>query len=788
MRDCVKRLIAASENKLNNKEAKQILKTIDRSARRLAANGINYDSAVKAVVNERMKVSEDNIAKLKVSILRDTIKLKQANNRISELVDAGLSYGKAWVAELEGVSSNIEGSADSFLANKTAVEKAYMNKLIGDLQRENLLGLLNGKALNDEIGKELWAISAGKKGETKIPEAARIAEIIANMLEDQRLRMNDAGADIGKTAGYLMSQNHDTAKMLQMGRDGWSNFMAELLDPERSFGGDFDDLFDVLRGAYDALVTGVRMRDPIEQGGELFQFKGYADLARRLSQSRQMHFKDYASWKKWNETLGSVDLSEGIYSEILQNAKNITLLERYGTNPEAMLKQSLQDTSRKYRQEISESGKRNVVASVEAIIDNALDKNLIAANPTYAQWGSLARVFNEITALGGATLSSISDLALISSEYKFQGKGYLESKVLPFKAVFDGIKSKDERIKQASLFGVGVESMIAGIWRFSPQDNLSGRASKVRRLFFKANLQNWWTDTHRAAMSRVMTHDLGLMKDLPFDKLGEDTQRLFGNYRITPEMWDKMRKNVHTLEEDGRDYILADFMPDRETKEALLKYVAGRAYYGVLDTDARISRYATGGTQRGTIGGEAMRLMMQFKSFPISVMTKIWGRALYGKGRADMGAIADLFLMTLLFGYLAGSMKDLVKNKTPKDPAKLETWYASLMQGGGFGIAGDLLFQEYTFGRTLGDVVAGPTIGKAGNIFKIYSEWARGESAARQALNTAIGLVPGNNLFYVRPAFDQLLLLRIQEEMNPGYLRRMERNMKKTYGQELLFK
>ena len=114
--------------------------------------------------------------------------------------------------------------------------------------------------------------------------------------------------------------------------------------------------------------------------------------------------------------------------------------------------------------------------------------------------------------------------------------------------------------------------------------------------------------------------------------------------------------------------------------------------------------------------------MMQFKSFPVNVITKVWGRALYGKGKADVPAIIHLMLMSGVFGYMAMTAKDLFKGKTPRDVTKPETWFASMAQGGGYGVAGDLLFQDYSFGRSLGSLVAGPTVGKLELPLKIYSE------------------------------------------------------------------
>jgi hypothetical protein len=42
------------------------------------------------------------------------------------------------------------------------------------------------------------------------------------------------------------------------------------------------------------------------------------------------------------------------------------------------------------------------------------------------------------------------------------------------------------------------------------------------------------------------------------------------------------------------------------------------------------------------------------------------------------------------------------------------------------------------------------------------------------------------NLFYSRIVLDYLVLYQIQEALNPGYLRRMERQVEREQGQEFL--
>lgn len=788
MRDCIKRIVEKSKGTISPDVAREILKGVDRDAKKLAESGIDYNDAVEKVVEERKKNTAENIIKQKANITRNIIIKARVGDNLSALVDSGLDVIDAFRADLEGVESPVPGAKDSLDVQKSSVESAYFSRFIGQLNREGLLEILNSKTLNDEIGRELWAISEGQKNVTGNKQAARIAEIIHEVREGQRNRLNNAGADIEKTAGYIMPQRHDVFDMYKAGEDEWANFMAPLLDPDRSFGGDYEDLFDVLRGAYRAMVSGIRLNDPSLKDSKLFQFSGPANLGKKLSQSRVIHFKDYASWKTWNDRFGSKDLNEGILDAIRYDSHNIALMERYGTNPEAMMKEVAGEIKKKYRDKMAGGGEMFNEAKLDDMISHAVGKDMLAASPNIARYGSNIRVFNNTTALGGALLSSLSDIPLKSLEYKFQGHTWLSSTVQPWLDIAQGFKSKSDRVEFASLTGVGMESMISDIGgRWSSQDTLTNKAAKVQRLFFKLNGLSWWTDSHKNAMGRVMSHHLGLKRETPFDTLDADTRRLFGNYRIGAKEWDAMRATAKQLD-DGRYYVFPSEIKDQKLAEKLTGYYIDRTNSGVLTPTARESRILTFGTQRGTGVGEAVRLIAQFKSFPVATITKVWGRALYAKGKADVPAMLYLMLNTMAFGYAVGAMKDLVKGRTPKDPTKLETAYASLVQGGGAGILTDILLNDsHGFGRSFTQTLAGPTFGRMDDVFNIYSAGIRGEGGKSQALRTAASLVPFNNLFYIRPAIDQLLLMPIYEDLNPGYTRRMERNMDRTYGQKLMF-
>ena len=111
------------------------------------------------------------------------------------------------------------------------------------------------------------------------------------------------------------------------------------------------------------------------------------------------------------------------------------------------------------------------------------------------------------------------------------------------------------------------------------------------------------------------------------------------------------------------------------------------------------------------------------------------------------------------------------------------------MQGGGAGILGDFLLGEYNrFGKGLTTTLAGPTFSTADNIASTVSAAMHGEDASAKAVSTIINNTPFANLFYLRPVLNHMFIYQLQETVNPGYLRRMERRIEKENNQKFLIK
>lgn len=783
-RDCIKRIVAKSNGVISSDEARQLLEEVDKAATRRARSGYDKDNAVKEILDDRKKNVEINLKKQQQGIYRNIALKKSVIDRISTFMDDGLNIKKAFQAELVGINKDVKGGRYSVDAVTNSLQNLYAGKLVNTLEKQGVLSVFNSRKLDKEVAKELWDLSSGKKvGVSGNKEAGKIAQAIYDVQEAVRIRLNRAGADIGKVDGFIMNQSHDPFLMKKAGRDEWKREIAPLLDVKRTFDG-ADDLDEALDSIYETLITGIRLDDPTQiKDQKLFQFTGPSNLAKKLSGKRVLHFKDSDSFLEYNKKYGYSDLNEGVIGGLQYGSKNIALMERYGTNPRAMIDEVVKQVEKTKRKEVAE-GPQNYKGAIGTWVDTLIGSTDNAANLRFARISSNIRAFQSLSKLGRATLSSITDIPNKALEYQFQGKNFLTSQVKPFLDLAEGFKSKKQKLEFSSLVGTGVEGYIGNVGaRFVTGDTLSGKMSKLQRLFFKMNGLQWWTETHKLSMGKFMSHELGIKRGVQWENLDVDTKRNLRQYDVNKSDWDAIRKGSRKMEDD-KYYVFPEDVKG-EAAQKLGAYYVDRTNAGVITGTAREKAITTMGYKAGTPAGEAFRFMMQFKQFPVSFINKAWGRAFYAKGKADVPAMVQLMLLSGVYGYIAMTSKDLSLGKKPKDPLNKKTVLASMLQGGGIGIFGDFLFSDYSsYGTSPLETAAGPVFGTAADIIKLGAGAIQGEPKIAQMLRTTKQNIPFNNLFYLGPAVDYLIMYQIQEALNPGYLRRRERSMAKDYNQE----
>ena len=701
------------------------------------------------------------------------------------------------------------------------------------------------KALMDDLTREMHQPEGAGRA-TGNADAHFLADQMRQLLELSRTDLNRLGADIGRLDGYL-PHSHDDWKVGAVSEGEWVDQILPRLDRERTFGDiDANQIRGVLGEVYRTIVSGRHDHPTARERGE---FTGPPNRARSLARNRVLHFRDADAWLGYQQLFGRGDAMTAVIGHLRQASRMAGQMSVLGPNPEALFRSVLGDRQRRLREANgteADLAKLSIDADgwlgISAAWRELTGLTSVAENRQLAHYAQGARNLQSMAKLGQALLSSVSDLVTNIANMTYRGRPIVASWADALSGYLEG-RGQGERRELAFLMGEGFDGVLDSVISpYAAVDGPPGWASKALVRFFRLSGLTWWTDTGRAVAARVLSADLGRLSGDRFDALPEGYQRVLRQHGIDAGQWDALRSVVRRSE-TGTLYLTpdrAEAIDDRtiegliqtEVRDArqrfsrrgrgrdaeprdeltpaqqqafdvwhrrrmdearldlelsLRRLIADEGRFAVIGGfDPSVDRLRTFGRPPGTLGGEAVRSVMQFKGYPVGFTRRVLGRAVHGgAGRAHVG---HLVAGMLVAGFGAMTMKDALRGWEPRDPTRWQTWLAAGFQSGGLGIFGDFLFAEANrFGGGPLETLAGPSVGTAAEVVSMVQELRDGEPRAGRALNFALSNTPFANLFYVRPALDYLLLNALRESVSPGTLRRAERRRERDYGQRRLY-
>lgn len=705
----------------------------------------------------------------------------------------------AMQAEIHGVNTPLRGARFSAEAEGKALANVYTSGVVGELDRAGLLSAARTGAIERDWVRELAELNkseGGRPGISGNKEARQLADILHRYQAMAKNGLNDAGAWVGDYDGYVSRTAHDPDRIRRAGYEAWRAAALAGLDKDRTFQ-DVDEPEKFLRGVYNGLVTGVHLSIDGGEGMKDPAFSGPGNLARRLSQERVLHWRSPEAWLDYQRQFGEGNAFAAVMHSLDRAARETALMRRWGTNPRAEFQADLRWLQEHYRDANPDAvlRLRSNLNSLQNRFDFLDGTANMPVNRLGARVGSATRVIESMAKLGGVAFTHLSSIGSKAAELRYHGIGFLERYGDGLESFLRGRGVKGSGTREVmDLLGAGMEGMQRDLLsRFEPDDTAPGVLSKLANTFFKWTGLTYLMNAQKAGAEFVLSRHLGAMLDKPHDVLPAATQRLLGLYRIDPAEWEALRGvpdhaaigERRFLTPDAAMRLPAGASPDLAMRlHALFHDVAERA---IVTPGIPERALLLGGTRPGTLWGEALRFIAQFKQWPAAAIRQGLGRELYG-GQTKPAAIAGILHMavaSMVTGYLAMTLKDLTKGRTPRDPRDPKTWAAAMMQGGGFGILGDYLFGDYNrFGQNFAETALGPVLGQgASTAIDLWNRLKNGQDLAPEAFRAFLDNTPFVNLFYTRAALNYLFLYQIQEALNPGYLRRYERRIEQQNGQ-----
>lgn len=805
---CRQAVNQAAGRTLSDAEIKKIEDRLSSTMRNMARQdpaGWRAKSADQRVIEASQQAMADIKSEADLKVQRaqmQIIKTAATDNRIGDLMaayDTGRS--KALVKEMELTDHYAGGIKRETLSNLMNLLEAVDSRQGAGFGRRTLMFLFDAEnpVMSRDLATEIFNEANGATGNALAQKGARAW---LDSIEQLRQRFNANGGDVGKLDYGYLPQPHDQARVRgngeQSARDAWVQATMPLLNRDRYFtedGARMSDqqVIDILNASWETLATGgLNKTTP-------GQFSGSGAKANAGSESRQIHFKDADAYLAYLGQYGGGSMYDAMLGHIGGLSRDIALVERYGPNPSQQMRVQF-DVAAK-----ADNGlKRSFGLTPQSYWDLVSGKTGLADNGTIAQVAQTVRNVQTFGKLASAVLSSVTDMGTYFVTTGFNKLSYWEA----FKNI--GKQLDGETRDFLTMHGVIADSMTSDLNRWSADNIKNDWSGRLANSTMKLSLMNAWTDTLRRAFSMTMMNGLAKLAREDWKALSEWDRSHLQRKGITEADWEVIRAGQLTNYK-GADFLTPEAIHasgDPRANEVVAKVIGlitDESEYAVLNPDLATRSLSSGGSmQRGTVRGELARSVMQFKSFPIAMISRHWRRML-DSPRNLQGAptqanrlMYGAAMMTTLgmLGAVALQSKQVVQGKDPIDMGKGKFWLQAMAQGGGLGIVGDFVLADPT--QNPGDAtanaiknVAGPTIGSVFDvgyklgIENIY-EAAHGKDThiGAEAIRVARSHLPYVNLWYAKAAIDHAGLHALQENLSPGYLSKMQQRARKDWNQE----
>jgi len=439
------------DGKLTKPEAEKIVKNLMRKAQQRSKwRKIDIEQSIKEV---GMESAEELRKKGQLAVrnrVLNEVRYRQAQAHVDQFPSDFLKGVRSILEEYKGVQKGMGNSVDTM---GSALNTATFARLAALVDKAGA-GTEFKKGLIDlEIRQELYNLDLEKplpvNEVSNSPKARAVAEAIREVGEDLRAHLNSEGADIGKLDGFAGRQVHDKGAMLAGGHKNagfrgkalseadakkrWVAFHMDRMDMDRTIR-EGTEPEDYLSHFWDNVISEDFGTDGVAKGQK-------GALSSRLNVSRELHYKDAQSAHEAALEYGQPRIFDGLVTDYQSLTRSLAMMKRLGPDPDGTITR-LVDTQVK---KLKAAGKAKEAGEVGAQVKAHIDRAYAMANGTWqkpenvsiSKFGSIVKAIVRMAKLGGAAVTSISDVMFANVALAHRGMGTLKAFTCQFEATLD---------------------------------------------------------------------------------------------------------------------------------------------------------------------------------------------------------------------------------------------------------------------------------------------------------------------------------------------------------------
>lgn len=822
MREQCKQAVANAlgKTKLNQQEVEKIEQRIRDAMKNIAREDISKWRGLSE--SERFTEAGKRVA---IDIKSDLARKKQilANdiliqNRNIALLDHDRISPMDVVDRLVAPHGDMSG-VQSIDTKARATANIYKGELVDFYTNvKGGLGVFTDKRLVEDIVRERFESDSGN------PLAKKISDKMGDIFETMRQRFNRSGGDIGKLDDWGIPQTHSAEKMAQAGKQAWVDQANDLIDRNKYVKEDGElysdqEIKELLEHAFDTITSDGANKIEI---GRQATGGGTSKVTNKNAESRVLHFKNADAWLEYQSEFGGMPFADLIEAHISGLSKDIALVENLGSNPKNAMR-ILMDaaTKKEFEKGLDSKATETKQNRAQTMFDEFVGGNT-PQSKVLANIGLGYRSLNTAAMLGGTTISSIADQATIAKTAWVHGLAYRKS----FGELLSQLNPANKADRElAHSLGLATEEMLGSIARWSDDGLTSthGKAEKFAKIsnglatqVMRISGLNALTAASKVGFSKLLMEKYGrLTRTKAWNDLSATDRELLQNTGLSERAWEVMRLAEPVLDRKGNqlmsarsiyqipDDVLKKFGDPTRVREEIAtqfqSHILDEQGMAVIEGGLRERTWMNAGQQKGTVMGEIIKGMTQFKTFSAAFLMRHGSRTMAQptlQGKAIYGA--SLAAMMTILGALVVQLKELANGNNPQemwdsdDPTTgLKFLSKSVIAGGGMPVLGDILSAGADpTGRDTASFLVGPlgsdfttvlgaTVGNA-------NQWYEGKdtNASNEVFKAVKNKIPGQNLWYTKLVTNRLLFDNFQDMIAPGYrekvLRKAERQQHRT--------
>lgn len=736
--------------------------------------------------------------------------LKQSQNI------AALDHGK--LSSMEVVDRMVAAHGDmsgiqSIDSKARGIAAIYRGELVDFYTNiKGGLGIFTDQELVHKIVRERFGDNTGD------PLAKKISDKMGDVFEAMRDRFNRNGGDIRKLDNWGLPQTHNLEKIAKAGKEAWVSKAESLIDTRQYVheNGDYysqQEIRSLLEYTYDTLSSDGANK--IEVGRQATG-AGTSKVTNRHGESRVLHFKDADAWLEYQSEFGGMQFVDLVEAHINGLSKDIAMVENLGSNPKTALKILMDAAANKdWEKGIKDNTTKSSRKRAQVMFDEFSGGNS-PQSQVLANLGLAYRSMNVASMLGGTTIASIADQATIAKTASVHDISYRKA----FGELIGQLNPANKADRElAHSLGLATEEMLGSIARWSDDGLTSayGKSEKLARIssgvatqVMRVSFLNALTSASKVGFTKQLMEKYGrLSRSKAWNDLDAQDRELLSNTGLDERAWQVFQLADPILDRKGNqlmsarsiyeipDEKLTSFGDPKQVKDQvasqLQAHLLDEQGMAVIEAGLRERTWMQVGA-KGTITGEVVKGLMQFKSFSASFLMRQGSRTLAQEGLKGKAAYAiPLVVIMTLLGGLVVQLREILNGNDPQtiydsnDPKKASSFFLrSVVAGGGLPVLGDILVAGAdTSGRDANSFVSGP-LGSdftsllgltVGNLTQ-YNE-GKDTNFGNEAFKFVKGKIPAQNLWYTKAAINRMFFDEIQDTIAPGYrekaLRKAER-------------